>query len=94
MKRNHDVCKGTAVKSLIALLFIGAAVQASAHTGEWYSDNIEVAKKRAAECIAMKKADKVLVGEEKEDCKNATHAAFVRPYVAPPPTFSSKGGRN
>ncbi len=94
MTQVQNARKRTAVKGFIALLLTGAGVQASAHTGEWYSDNIEVAKKRAAECIAMKKADKVLVGEDKEDCKNATQAAFLRPYVPTPPTFSSKGGRN
>ncbi|WP_423194608.1 hypothetical protein [Cupriavidus sp. H18C2] len=49
---------------------------ASAHTQDWYADNIEVAKAKEAECRRRLKADEKLTKDELAECQRASGAVL------------------
>ncbi|MFP3756303.1 hypothetical protein SB751_20670 [Cupriavidus sp. SIMBA_020] len=46
----------------------------SAHTQQWYADNIEAAKAKEAECRRRLKADEQLTKDELAECQRASGA--------------------
>ncbi|CAG9185979.1 hypothetical protein [Cupriavidus pampae] len=60
----------------LAVGLIGWHNLVSAHTQEWYADNIEAAKEKEAECRRRLKADEQLTKEELAECQRAGAAVF------------------
>lgn len=81
--------KGFAIAAGFAVAASLVVHAAHAHTGAWYSDHIDEAKKRQVECRTKEKADIELSPEEKKDCDNAVVAVMTQPYSKPIPSSKS-----